>query len=166
MLQGCLERAHQMFAVAAKALMRHAHRVSTRQGLEARRQVGGGRHLCIADKHRDDPLVLRQCRGDFEPDEVVVLQNAWLAVGGAGAHPALADDDQHDIAQANLLADHLDEIDARREVVDVDENLSFRKRLFQAVVEPPGEARRIDASIVDEDSAGQVRSLAPRSGVT
>ena len=60
------------------------------------------------------------------------------------------------VAFAHALGEHIDEIDARRDIVDVDENLVAPEPPREAVVYAPRKARGILPAVADEDAAHRI----------
>ena len=68
-------------------------------------------------------------------------------------NPGLADNRHQRVAWADPLRQHVDEVAARRDGVDIEEDALVSEPADQPVVDPPGEAARILAPIADEHAA-------------
>ena len=129
----------------------HRERVAAGQRRELGRQLVLAGHRRTAHEHRDHDRLAGQGEADLEPDEVLRVVQAALAVELLGAEPAAADDDEHGIGRAHRRVQALHEVDSRLERVDVHEHLMGAELLDQPVVEPARVCRRILAAIADED---------------
>ena len=88
---------------------------------------------------RDDPDVALQGRLDLEPDEVSGLSSRRLP-SSSRPSATVADQRQQDVARADRLRDHLDEVVARLDRVDVLEDLPAPNRRSRSNSQPAGYA--------------------------
>jgi hypothetical protein len=77
----------------------------------------------------------------------------WRAALGVRRSNSVTDQRDQRIASTNPFRKHFDEIEASRNVVDVDEDAFASQAALQAIIEPPGEAGRVFPPIADEDAA-------------
>ena len=155
--EGVQQPAH----VVVPADVAELDRVALRQRRELRRQLGGRRHLGARDQHRHDADAALETRPHLEADEVVGVVEPARALAIAAAEPVLADQDQDRVAGRHGAADVLDEVLARRDVVDVHEDLCRAEARTQAVVQASGIRARLAAAIGDEDMRHQPAGLSP-----
>jgi hypothetical protein len=151
--QYLFERLDEALRVGAEAFMREPDGVAARETLQALRQIRRARHLGVVDQDRDYALLLLKRRLDLDAHEVFRIVEAPPArlVGG---EPALADHRDQHVAACDLVAQHLHEVVAGRDIVDVHEQAFRRKGLLKPAKQGLGEARVVVAAIVDEDISG------------
>jgi hypothetical protein len=84
--------------------------------------------------------------------------------GIAKAQPLPPDDDQHGRGFLERALQHLDEIGARLDGFDVEEDAIGAEALLQMIGEPSGLAGRVVAAIADEDRGPVTAAAPPRPG--
>ena len=68
--------------------------------------------------------------------------------------PLIADQRQQDVARSHRARDHLDEVVAQLDRVDVLEDPAPAEVVGETFVQPPGRIGRLVAPVADEDSTG------------
>ena len=101
-------------------------------------------------------------RLDLDAHKIMRVVETTPVVLIDGGNPILSDDGDERVAFADPLGQNFDEIEAGRDIVDVEEDVLSFQPFRQAIVNPPGEAAGILAPIADEDAAQHVHVLAPK----
>ena len=122
--------------------------LSARQSRQLRWQVALARHSHAADEHGDDWDSPAERRRDFMLHEV-----ALTGTFPQDLSPARSDYGNKSIAPPHGALDRIGEICARRNVVNVDENLARPECAFQPVADAACIRSRVFAPIADEDVA-------------
>src|SRR5205807_1151708 len=120
-------------------------------------EVLGRRHLRCLDAHGDAAQLAGDGRLDLHADEVVLLVDLAAPVLVGGAEPALADDGDEHVARLDGVGDDFGEVEAGRDVVDVDEHAVRTKATHQVGVEVAGVPGGVIAPIAQHDPYGGVR---------
>ena len=87
----------------------------------------------------------------LEPNEVVRIVEPACAVCCTCRRPSRSDHNEHRGGLLKRLVQHVDEVGARVDCVDIEEDLISAETSSQVVGEPAGIARRIVSAIADED---------------
>jgi len=133
--------------------MRQPHRVAPGQRPQRFRQLLLVRHRRIADQHGDYPLALVQRRGDLDADEIIGIVEPPCAGRVARVDPTLADDGEHDIALGDAFVEHAHEVEARRDIVDVEKELLRLEYVLQPVEQTASSLGIVPPAVVEEDLA-------------
>src|SRR5262249_30318280 len=151
-----LQRLDEALRIGAETFMRQPHGVPPGQRSDRFRQLLRARHVRVTHEHWNHPLVLLQGRFNLDADEILGIIKTAGALLVTSVNPAFADHGEQRIAPPDLLFQHPDEVETRRDVIDVHEQLIGRKRLLQPVKQAAGIARVVAAAIVDEYVTGHV----------
>ena len=118
------------------------------------RKLIGTRHRGAVHQHRDRSDL--RCQGglDLDPDEVRGVRQAGTSVGPGRSHPARADHDQDRVGVGDRPPDRLDEILARLDRLDVDEDGVLPEPGDEPIGDPAGVSGGVVAPIADEEAHG------------
>ena len=127
-----------------------------RQLGKACRQLVGAGHPGPFHQDGDDADIACQRSFDFQPDEVVGVIQAPPPVLAGGREPPVADQRQQYVAGSHRGGDHLDEVIAQFNRVDVLEDLASGEVTGQPLIQPAGGVGSIFAAVAHEDPARKV----------
>ena len=128
-------------------------RLPRHQRRERRGQVLRARQRRALHQHRHDRHAAAEGSRDLLPHEVRGIVEPARPRGIANVHPLPPDDDQHRRCVLQRPLEHLDEVGARLDGFDVEEDAIGAEALLQVIGEPSGLAGRVVATIADEDPA-------------
>jgi hypothetical protein len=120
---------------------------------EVGRQLVRTRHPGVVDENRDYPNASFECSLDLQPDEVLWIVQAALAVLVLDRQPLWSDKREQDVAGGGCRSDPLDEIIARRDVVYVFEDPIGAEPFNHQLIQQLGRPGRFLPPIADEDPA-------------
>ena len=143
--------------------MRDLQSVSASEAAQGLRQLIGPRHAGPLQQHGDDPHLAIKGSLDLESHEVILILKTTAALGVDRGRPLSADEGQKHVARADRLVDHIDEVHARLDRVDVHEDL-VAEMIGQRVIQPAGGVRRVLSSIADEDAKRRSSPFGPAGG--
>ena len=104
----------------------------------------------MTDEQRDNRDIASQRRLDLDPDEVGRVIESRLAVLPAHRQPVIADHGQENLALADRLIEHLAEIHAEGDVVDVGEHRLIAELLAEEIVDMAGDVGCVIPAVGDE----------------
>ena len=108
---------------------------------------------CALDECRNDRHAAGERRLDFEADEVVRICQSLRSVRLRDLRPSGADQLDEDVALPDGVVDPIGEVNARRDAVDVDEDLdAVAEPVSERIGKPSRVTRSVVAPIADEDS--------------
>ena len=143
----------------------------THQLGQARWQLVGTGHPGPFNQNGDDTDITCQRRLDLQPHEVVGVIQAPPPVLVGDREPPIADQGQQHVAGSDRGGDHLDEVVAQFDGVDILEDLTSAEVAGKPVEQPTGRVRSLFAPVAHEDPAqnvtgGCTHDLGPRSSPT
>ena len=151
--EGPVQHLQQPACVEVEAGRAQLEGLAAHQLGQAVRQLVGTRHPGPIHQDRDDADVARQGRLDLQPHEVVAAVEATPAVFVGDGEPLWTDQRQQHVAGPDRPGDHLDEVVAQLDGVDVLEDLPAAEAVGQPVVQPAGWVGRLLPPVADEDPA-------------
>ena len=100
-----------------------------------------------------------RCQGglDLDANEILGVVEPAAPVLVGDRQPLVAYERQQDVGIADRFADHLDEVVAQLDRVDVLENLLVAEALGEPVEQPAGRVRGVLPPVADEDATLNVR---------
>ena len=128
-------------------------RLPTRQAFEILRQFVLSGHLGAVNEYRDHGNVALERPSDLDADIVLVALNPAPPLLVLSCHPMRPDKRKQHVALRDLGIKLLDEIAARLDGVDIDEEIAAREVLGEMIVQPARYARSVVSPVVDEDAA-------------
>ena len=127
--------------------------------LEALRQILGAGHSRAVDEDGNDADAPSERGLDLDAHEVARVVQATAIVRVGAREPMPADDGDKRVAPADALGKDIDEIEAGRDIVDVEEDALVSEPFSQAIVDSSREAAGVLAPVTDEDAAQHVDVL-------
>src|SRR5262245_44149699 len=125
--------------------------LTTHQRLQRFRQVAHLRHLRPIDQDRDHTNIASKRGRDFDGNEIVRSIEPAVTLLISDIQPVGTDNGYEDIARGNLTVEMSYEVDPRRNMVDIHEEIFPPETLGQSVVEPTGHGGCIVSAVIDEN---------------
>jgi hypothetical protein len=113
------------------------------------RKFGRVRHRGAVEQHREDDEIAPQRGLQLDPHRIGCIRDPRFAVG-LRPEPIMPDNGDQQIAGLQRIVDMLAEIDAERDIVDIDEQARLAEMLRQPVEDAPGHGG-IGAPVGDDD---------------
>ena len=150
--KGLVEHLEQPAGVEVEPGRAEFESLTTHQPGQAGRQLIGARQPGPINQDRDDADVARQGGLDLQPDEVIGVIEAAPPILIGDREPLITDQRQQHIAGSDRSGDHLDEVVAQLDRVDILEDLAA-VTVGQPVVQPACRVGRLLPPVTDEDPA-------------
>jgi hypothetical protein len=114
--------------------------LTTRQRLQRFGELAHLRHPSPIHQHRDHTNIASKRGRDFDRNEIVwsIQPTGTLLI--CDIQPVGADNGYEDIARGNLIVEMIYEVDARRDMVDIHEEVFPPETLGEPIVQPTGRA--------------------------
>ncbi len=114
----------------------------------------------LVEQYRYDALALRQCAFQLPPGHVVRIVEPTRAGGIGKRAPFVTDQDEHGVRAPDALGQPFAPVATRVDALDIDEDVGFRQRDAQPIVDAPRVTRAFAAPVTDED----VQCIPPKPG--
>ena len=149
-----VQRLQQPTEVEVEAGRAELQRLTAGQPGQAVRQLVGRRHRGPIDQNRDDADVTRQGGLDLQPDEVIGVVEARRPCSSVIVSHWFPISASEDVAGSDRAGDHLDEVVAQLDRVDVLEDLPAAVVVRESLVQPAGRVGGVIAPVADKDPTG------------
>src|SRR5438874_13778024 len=107
--------------------------------------------MCSANEDWNDADFALERRDDFHTHKILFIVEATLTRRIGYMQPVGSDRYDSDVTSADFAVDRFDEVFARLDLVDIDEDLVFTKVRSQPVVKATSVGCGVFAAIVDEE---------------
>src|SRR5262245_26280893 len=125
--------------------------LTTHQRLQRFRQVAHFRHLRPIDQDSDHTNIASKRGLDFDRNEIVWSIKPAVTLLVSGIQPVGTDNGYENIARGNLIVEMSYEVDPRRNMIDIHEEIFPPETLGKSIVQPTGRAGRIVSAVIDEN---------------
>jgi hypothetical protein len=162
-----VEVLEERLEIGLEALVIEAQRLEVRESSDVGRQRVPRRRRSALEQHRDYALAAAAAErfGDFEARDVVGIGEAPLAGGRiAEVEPLAADQDQDGVRGIDARSQRRAPVHAGHDLRDVHEDVAGPEFEAEAIVEAPGVARALAASVAQEDVRHAEALPSERSG--
>ncbi len=151
--------AGQVFGVGVETGVGNLDGLPLRQGLQPVRQFLGTRHARAVHENRNDANVAFKRRLDLDAHEILGIVDASSLLVVADSQPLPADHRHQRIAGADALRQDTYEIEARLDIVDIEEDMIAVHPIDDAIIDETSVTRRVLTPVADEDPAVHATAL-------
>src|SRR5262245_23960239 len=125
--------------------------VPSRERCHSFREFVLSRHMCSAYEDWNDADFALECSDDFHAHKILFVVEATLTRLIGCMEPVGADQYDSDVTRADFAVDRFDEVFARLDSIDIDENLVLAKARGQVVAKATSVGCSVFTAIVNEE---------------